>query len=260
MKKSIQVPALTAAPGASTAELPFVFTAEGHKSLYFTLDQLQSRMCNQRPTHLDVDYTRTMMGFLMFNREPAHIAMIGLGGGSLLKFCYRHLPATQLTVVEINPHVIALRAEFQVPDDPDRISVHCADGADFVRQITSQIQPRFDVILVDGFDCQGQAASLCSQDFYEDCYLALSPRGIMVANLHHDHPDHATFTGRIRDAFDGNVMEIASKEKSNSILFACKGPRISVDELRDKDSLAHFDQEVRDQLQKEFSRISWLMN
>jgi hypothetical protein len=27
---------------------------------------------------------------------------IGLGGGSLAKFCYRHLPNSRITVVEIN--------------------------------------------------------------------------------------------------------------------------------------------------------------
>jgi spermidine synthase len=81
----------------------------------------------------------------------------------------------------------------------------------------------------------------------------------MVVNLHHDHPDHAAFTGRIRLAFGGNFLEVASKEKSNSILFARKGRRISIDELRQNDPLAHFDQEVRAQLQREFSRIAWDM-
>lgn len=107
---------------ASAFDAPFVFSADGSKSLYFTLDQLQSRMSSARPTQLDVDYTRTMMGFLMFNHHPLNIAMIGLGGGSLLKFCYRHLPETRFTVVEINPHVIALRQEFEVPEDEERIA------------------------------------------------------------------------------------------------------------------------------------------
>ena len=43
--------------------------------------------------------------------------MIGLGGGSLAKFCHHYLPETRITVVEINPHVIAMRRHFQVPDD-----------------------------------------------------------------------------------------------------------------------------------------------
>ena len=35
--------------------------------------------------------------------------MIGLGGGSLVRFCHRHLPHSRMTVVEINPAVVALR-------------------------------------------------------------------------------------------------------------------------------------------------------
>ena len=245
--------------GASAFDAPFVFSADGSKSLHFTLDQLQSRMCSARPTQLEVDYTRTMMGFLMFDRQLANIAMIGLGGGSLLKFCYRHLPETRLTVIEINPHVIALRREFEVPDDEKRIEIVCADGADFVRDAAWDTARRYDVLLVDGFDSQGQARSLCTQRFYDDCFNALSPEGVMVVNLHHDHPDHPVFTGRIRLAFNGNLLEVASNEKSNSIVFARKGHRISVDELRQSNPLQNFGQEVRDQLTREFSRISWDM-
>ena len=245
--------------GASEFDAPFVFSAEGSKSLYFSLDQLQSRMCCAQPTQLDVDYTRTMMGFLMFESGPVNIAMIGLGGGSLLKFCYRHLPLTRLTVIEINPHVIALRQQFEVPEDAARVAIVCADGADFVADSAGDKSTRYDVLLVDGFDSGGQAPSLCSQRFYDDCFQALSPEGIMVVNLHHDHPDHALFTGRIGRAFDGNMFEVASQEKSNSILFARKGRRISIDELRQNDPLQNFDQEVRAQLQREFSRISWVM-
>ena len=242
---------------ASAFDSPFVFSADGHKSLYFTLDQLQSRMCSAHPDQLEVDYTRTMMGFLLFNSRPARIAMIGLGGGSLLKFCYRHLPNSQLTMVEINPKVIALRHEFEVPEDAQRIELVCADGADFVRDAAANNPIGYDVLLVDGFDSEGLAPSLCSQRFYNDCYQALSQQGVMVANLHHDDPKHALFTARIRLAFDGNLLEVASQEKSNSILFARKGSPISIDEIRQSNPLKNFDQEVRTQLQREFARISW---
>jgi len=242
---------------ASAFDSPFVFSADGHKSLYFTLDQLQSRMCSAHPNQLEVDYTRTMMGFLLFNSRPARIAMIGLGGGSLLKFCYRHLPNTQLAMVEINPKVIALRHEFEVPEDTQRIELVCADGADFVRDAAANNPIGYDVLLVDGFDSEGLAPSLCSQRFYNDCYQALSQQGVMVANLHHDDPQHALFTARIRLAFDGNLLEVASQEKSNSILFARKDRPISIDDIRQSNPLKNFDQEVRTQLQREFARISW---
>lgn len=71
--------------------------------------------------------------------------MVGLGGGSLAKFCHRHLPEVQIEVVEINPHVIALRNEFQVPADSARFTVLHDDGARFVRE---RARP-CDVLIVD---------------------------------------------------------------------------------------------------------------
>lgn len=238
-----------------TFDTPFIHHQDGNKSLYFSFDAMQSSMCQADPSALDVDYTRTMMGFLMFQRQPRHLAMIGLGGGSLLKFCYRHLPQTQLTAIEINPHVMALRHEFEIPDDPARITLVCGDGADFVRD--SESEP--DVLLVDGFDRKGQAQSLCTQAFYNDCFQALAPQGMMVANLNPEHPDHALFMGRIALAFNGQVLEVLSEEQSNSIVFARKGGALSVAHVRKNDCLKNADPALRAQLQREFARIAWVM-
>src|SRR5262245_24128131 len=97
---------------------PPMFIAETSttKSLHFSAHQIQSRMDLRKPFALSLEYTRTMMGFLLFEPAPESILMIGLGGGSLAKFCYRYLPACRIKVVEINPNVIALRREFLVPD------------------------------------------------------------------------------------------------------------------------------------------------
>ncbi|MDB5867773.1 MAG: spermidine synthase-like protein, partial [Polaromonas sp.] len=202
---------------------PFVLEDGVSRSLHFTRGELQSRMLTLEPWRLEVDYTRTMMGFLLFNPAPAHIGMIGLGGGSIAKFCHRWLPASRMTVLEINPHVIALRQDFEVPDDDGRFRVIAADGAMFLRSKA----PRYDVLLVDGFDHQGQPAALCSQQFYDDCLAALLDGGVLVVNLHYDHPDYPLLFERISRSFGGNAVEILTPEKSNCIVFARQGPAIS---------------------------------
>lgn len=198
---------------------PFVYDDAKTKSLHFSICELQSRMRIDRPDALDVEYTRAMMGFLLFNPEPRSIAMVGLGGGSLAKFCHRHLPETRITVVEINPHVIALRDEFHVPVDDRRFRVLQGDGADFVRHAPE----RFEVLLVDGFDYNGQPARLSSQRFYDDCYQALAPDGMMVVNLHADHPDLRLFTGRIERSFGASVFTVKVAREGNVIVFASRG-------------------------------------
>lgn len=138
---------------------PFVYETLTTKALHFSISEIQSRMQSRRPLALDLDYTRTMMGFLLFNDRPDTIGMIGLGGGSLAKFCRAYLPKARIDVVEINPHVIALRDVFHVPPDDHLFAVRRGDGADFVRSPPH----RLDVLMVDGYDPDGIPPALCSQ-------------------------------------------------------------------------------------------------
>ncbi len=44
-------------------------------------------MSKNDPDKLELGYTRIMTRFLLLNSTPESIAMIGLGGGSLAKYC-----------------------------------------------------------------------------------------------------------------------------------------------------------------------------
>jgi spermidine synthase len=184
--------------------------------------------------------------------------MIGLGGGSLAKFCYHQLPASQLTVLEINPYVIALRREFQIPDDDERFAVMAADGALYLQNAAGD-NPEFDVLLVDGFDQDGQPPALCSQRFYDDCFAALAAGGVLVVNLHYDHPDYPLLAERVKRSFGGNAVEVLADEKSNAIVFASRGPAISPRSMSLPLSLAGLDPAGRLQLKSELVRIAWEM-
>lgn len=173
-----------------------------------------------QPDALVLEYTQTMMGFLMIKPKPQHIGMIGLGGGSIAKFCHRYLPKTNMTVVEINPHVIALRDQFQIPPNGDRFMVIEGDGADFVRQAKQQ----YDILIMDGFGLDGIPAPLCSQQFYDDCRDALPPGGVFIANLHTEDADYDTYLSRIHQSFGPSVLVVEEPESAQSTVFACKGP------------------------------------
>jgi spermidine synthase len=152
----------------------------------------------------------------MFNKQPRHIGIIGLGGGSLPKACYRRLPEATISVAEINPEVIALRDRFFIPADDGRLVVYCEDGAEFVRRQPCQ----FDVLLVDGFDSTGQPPQLCSQQFYRDCYWSLSPQGVLVVNIF----EGQHLISRVCEQFRNRVIVTDSDANSaNTIVFAGKG-------------------------------------
>ena len=237
--------------------MPFVRDDGVSRSLHFTLGELQSRLRLDDPYALEVDYTRTLMGFLLLNPAPAHIGMIGLGGGSVARFCHRFLPASRMTVLEINPHVIALRNDFQVPPDDERFRVITADGAMHLRTES----PRYDVLLVDGFDADGQPPALCSQQFYGDCQAALTEGGVLAVNLHYDHADYPLLCERIRRSFGGNAVEAVTLEKSNSIVLAsnASGRPISPQTLSLAGALAGLDVQARAILRPELARMLWQM-
>ncbi len=245
---------MTAAFTRLSFDVPFM-EVEGHsRSLHFTMGEVQSTMRSDRPDELQIDYTRTMMGFLLLSPAPQHIGMIGLGGGSLTKFCHRYLPATRITVIENNPGVIALRDEFNIPPDDARLLVVEDDGAAHVMQSTAG---KFDVLLVDGFDASGQPPSLCSQAFYDGCVHALAPEGILAVNLHADDANHARYIDLIATSFSGNAMQVLAAEKSNCIVFASRARSVTLQSLRDPAWLRALDLHARAQLRGEFARIGW---
>ena len=202
--------------------IPFVRKGLTSQSLYFSIEEVQSRMQLQHPDALDLRYTRTMMGFLAFLPAPDAIAAVGLGGGSLVKFCHRHLPKARIDVAEINPHVIALRTTFRVPPDSRRLRVVEADGAQFIRAA----EHRYDVLLLDAFGPAGLPRTLSSQRFYDDCLDVLKPGGLLVANLHSAARDFDACVERVERSFVGGALVVTDREAGNSIVFARRGGRL----------------------------------
>lgn len=185
--------------------------------LSFGSTDVQSAMDLRNPDRLVLNYTRVMMGFALFQPRPRNMLMIGLGGGSLPKFCHRHFPGTDITVVEIDPRVIALRDRFEVPPDQHDFRVVQAGGADFV---AATDDASYDVIMVDGFDADSMAPSLGTQNFYDQCARLLTAGGVMACNLHELDLYFGAYLERIALSFDGEVLGVAARECGNSVVFA----------------------------------------
>jgi spermidine synthase len=188
-------------------------------SLSFEGTLIQSCMSLADPDELVLDYTRTMMGALLFNPQPASVLMIGLGGGSMVKYLYKHVPQADVTVVEISQGVIDLRDAFHIPPDDERLHTVCADGAKFMAK-----PPRsYDLILVDGFNGTGIPDALCSRSFYNQCRKALTAEGLLVANVQAETKQTHEVLQRIGKAFSNQMFAVVSDEGGNEIVTA--GPR-----------------------------------
>ena len=187
-----------------TYDKPFIVDSGLRRFLHFDLDCVQSAMHLDDPQKLTLAYTRKMMAFLLFNRAPERILLLGLGGGSLAKFCHRRLPRTALTAVEVNPDVIALREEFRIPPDDDRFRVICADGATYVERLQ---RPK-DVILADACNRTGIAPEFDAIEFYRDAHRCLSPGGVLVTNMCSDMNNCAKHITKIRKVFGDDFMTL----------------------------------------------------
>src|SRR5262249_24276977 len=166
---------------------PFIQDCGPLRYLHFDLDNVQSVMRHDDPDALCLAYTRKMMAFLFFNAQPRRILLLGLGGGSMAKFCYRHLPAAAITVIEIDRNVLALREEFQVPRDNERFRVIQGNGVHYIARrgawARTGREVREDVILVDACDRNGLSPTLASPDLCTNLRRSLSVRGVLVMNV-----------------------------------------------------------------------------
>jgi spermidine synthase len=142
---------------------------DGVRFLHFGSSWVQGAMRIARPWNLELEYTREMMASLLLHnkaRWPRRVLLIGLGAASLTKFLYRYRPDAHLTVVEIEPSVVAAaRHFFKLPEDDKRIHLVVGDGAEFVLATNK----KFDLILVDGFNEHAHPGQLNSLPFYQAC-------------------------------------------------------------------------------------------
>ncbi len=195
---------------------PFVEDEGDVVNLRFDYATIQSSMRKSDPCRLELEYTRAMLLFLLFVPQPSSMLMIGLGGGSVPKYCHRYLPEARITVVEINPHVIALRDAFHVPRDSRRFKVVQGDGARHVERAAEA----FDAILVDGFHFNGPSEQLGTQAFLDRCRALLRPDGVLVMNLDTEDSGDAALQERIGQAFDGGVMSMLVDGGTNRVVLA----------------------------------------
>ena len=185
-----------------------------------------------RPWSLELEYTREMMASLLLRDAPRKVLLIGLGAASLTKFLYRHYPLAHLTVVEIEPAVIAAaRQFFKLPEDTKRLSLVIGDGAKYVQSCSG----KYDLILVDGFDENAHSGALESLPFYQSCRKLLSNEGIMAVNLLTRSRNPEAISARISDAFDDRALQFPSCESGNAIVFAASGDiiEITIDDLKE---------------------------
>ena len=192
------------------------------RSLHFGTFPRQSCMSLQVPYSLELTYTEAMMASLLMNSAPKRVLVIGLGGGSLVKYLLHHFPTCQIDVVEYRQDVVKVAyGYFQVPENDERLSIHIGDGYLFVQEKFYKDEVGYDMMLVDAYDHMGMAASVGVQAFFDACAGLLTQQGVMSINLWGtNRPLFKQSMARINESFDGKSLVLPVEDKGNVICLA----------------------------------------
>ncbi|HZS79929.1 MAG TPA: spermidine synthase, partial [Herbaspirillum sp.] len=179
-RKSIQTQASAkASPGFAPVTLS---EQDGVRYLHFGTEWVQGAMRIRKPDWIELEYVQQMMSWMLFNPVPENIVQLGLGRGSLTKFCYRQFPAAHVTAVELNPSVIAVcHSMFGLPPEDSRLSLLNMDADDFIRN--DRHSGAIDALQVDLYDAAARGPVLDTPEFYTACRDSLGDNGIMTVNL-----------------------------------------------------------------------------
>ena len=205
---------------AGTYQKPFLIEDGAERTLEFSLvGGSQSAMRCADPDELIVAYTREMMAFLLLRPDPQHVVIAGLGGGSLVKYCYRHLPETCITAIEINPWVISLRDEFLIPANDERLTVVCADARNY---FANPAVPA-DAVLIDLYDHGGAVPFLQDREFLTDVKSHLTAMGTVILNVVGTDAWCEDCTDAVRAVFGDPVLRVQVEADGNLVLLAFNG-------------------------------------
>ncbi|HER62802.1 MAG TPA: spermidine synthase, partial [Desulfobacteraceae bacterium] len=126
------------------------------RNLYLDGDTLQSTMLLDEPDRLDLEYSQAMMCALLFQPLPRKVLLVGLGGGSLVRFLLEFCPEARIDVAEINPEVVTVARQYFLLPRSERLLITPAPGEVVVADRLAA-GDRYDLLLLDAFDDDGPA-------------------------------------------------------------------------------------------------------
>lgn len=140
---------------------------------------LQSCMRIDDPTRLVLPYTQALAATLGVPGEVRRLLMIGLGGGSLVRWLQRYRPDVELDAVDIDPVVVEVAREwFGVRAGPG-LRILTADG----REHLNRAALRYDLVWLDAFGPDYAPRHLTTVEFFRLVRSRLEPGGAVAANI-----------------------------------------------------------------------------
>ncbi|EGI75538.1 spermidine synthase [Hylemonella gracilis] len=213
---------------ANVPHLPDVqFSDEGRiRHLHLDSIWIQGSMDLRDPVRLVHEYVQRMMAWLLFvepDGVPRRRAMqLGLGAGSLTKFCVKVL-RMPTTVIELNPGVLhACRGWFHLPEPGPLLEIVLADAEQEIEQ--AKWWGTVDALQVDLYDHDAAAPVLDSVAFYAGCRRLLTEHGCMTVNLFGRRASFHQSVARMAEAFGPSALwRFKATREGNTVVLAFNG-------------------------------------
>lgn len=201
---------------------------DGVRYLHLGTPWVQGAMRMARPSAIELEYVQRMLAWMLWRPEAAlaagHAVQLGLGAGTLTRFCHQRLRMASTTAVEINPGVIAAcRQWFRLPTDDARLTVVREDAGRWIAR--PQRAQTVQVLQVDLYDHDAAAPVLDDEGFYRACRTALvEGEGVMSVNLFGRAASFATSIARIGAVFGpASVWNLRPTREGNTVVIATRG-------------------------------------
>lgn len=201
--------------------------SDGVRYLHLGTPWIQGSMRIRAPFELDLEYVQRMMAWMLFvpvsSVAGRHAMQLGLGAGSITKFCYKKAKMT-CTAIEINPRVADVcHAWFRLPPQDERLRVVIGDAAREIKK--REWHAVVDALSVDLYDDDAAAPVLDSAEFYADCRRLLTEDGCMTVNLFGRSASFERSVARMAEAFgEAAIWIFKPTREGNTVVLAQRVP------------------------------------
>ena len=146
----------------------------------------ESRMSVRTPHRPILRYVKQMLAATALwqansSTPPEKVLVVGLGGASLSNALAHHYPEATITSIELEPGVVEAAHRYFFYRESARVVTVIDDARHFLETT----EERYDLIFLDAFAGLEVPPPLRTIEFARTLESHLSPKGAVVANVHH---------------------------------------------------------------------------
>ncbi|GFR89168.1 methyltransferase-like protein 13 [Elysia marginata] len=178
--------------------------------------------------YLPSDYLTAVvagLGFLPSLDRPVSCVLVGLGGGAFPSFIQGAFPQVSIEAVELDAAVVDVATKWFDLRPDEKLTVHVADGLEFVRNLVASGCNR-DVVILDvdskdpGVALSCPPAAFVDLEFLSTIAKLLTDEGLLILNLaSRDDQVKQEVLDRVHSVFP-SCARLDLEEDINSVVFA----------------------------------------